>query len=43
MTLNDWTDAGAREWVGTPAGEHTKPAEVWADERVGRRVNRTDG
>ena len=35
MTLNDWTDAGP-EWVGMPAGEHTKPVEVWADECVGR-------
>ena len=40
--VGDWPDEGAREWVGTRAGERTKPAEVWADERVGRRANRMD-
>ena len=40
--VGDWPDEGAREWVGTRAGERTKPAEVWAGEpteRIGERAN----
>ena len=40
--VGDWPDGGAREWVGMQACQRTKPAEVWADERVGRPADRMD-
>ena len=40
--VGDWPDQGAREWVGMRACERTKPAEVWADQHVGRPADRAD-
>ena len=40
--VGDWRNEGAHEWVGMWACERTKPAEVWADEHVGRPADRTD-